>query len=175
MTITQQRLKEVLDYDPSTGVFVWKIRSDVKKEWNTKFAGKEAGWLTNGYRQISIDSENYLCHRLAILYVHGYLPDFVDHDNVQRGDNRLENLRPCTQSQNLANRGALNKNNTSGYRGVTFNKAARKFIAQIMVNRRGIRLGAFDDKFDAALAYDFNAGKIFGKFATLNFPDWEII
>lgn len=114
MSLSQQRLHEILDFNPQTGVFVWKIspRENVKR-------GTVAGWH-NGkkMRRISIGHKCYLLHRLAWFYVHGKWPDQIDHINGDRTDNRLKNLRPATNSQNQANNGAKS-NSQLGIRGVS--------------------------------------------------------
>ena len=92
---------------------------------------------------------------------------FVDHIDGNGLNNQKSNLRACSNAQNLMNRPS-NKNNTSGFKGVIFDSKNQKWIAQIMVNRKSIKLGRFSDKKDAAIAYN-NAAKIyFGEFAHLN-------
>lgn len=92
-----------------------------------------------------------------------------DHRNHDGLDNRRENLRTCTRQQNRHNR-LKYKNNTSGFKGVTWRKQIRKWAAQIKFNNRVIHLGYFNDKIEAACAYDRAALKYFGDFACLNFP-----
>jgi len=83
MTITQEYLKSILEYNPEIGEFIWKTRENVPKFWNTKYAGKKAGRINcNGYGQICIDHKHHSTHRLAWLYVHGELPDQIDHINL---------------------------------------------------------------------------------------------
>lgn len=91
----------------------------------------------------------------------------VDHANGNTLDNRRQNLRPCTSSQNIANR-RNQKNNKSGFKGVSWHSAAKKFMSCIGVNRRNIYLGVFVTKEDAARAYNEAAIKYFGEFARLN-------
>jgi hypothetical protein len=98
-------------------------------------------------------------------------PDGVEIDHID-GDglnNKDENLRFCTHSQNSANR--VDSKNTSGYKGVVWSKAGSKWQSQIIVNRQYIYLGYFGDIEDAARAYDEAAKKYFGEFARLNFPE----
>jgi len=94
----------------------------------------------------------------------------IDHINGDGLDNRKENLRITSPSHNQANRKNKNKNNTSGFRGVTFSKRDQIWIAQIMVNRRCLCVGRFDSAIEAAKARDAAALKIFGDCAVLNFP-----
>jgi len=90
---------------------------------------------------------------------------YIDHANHDTLDNRRENLRPCSQSQNQGNR-VINKDNKSGYKGVCWNKEKRKWEAKC--KRR--HLGRFDSPEEAARAYDASAIKHFGEFAHINFP-----
>ena len=91
----------------------------------------------------------------------------VDHKNRDSLDNRKKNLRIATNSQNGAN-ASKSKNNTSGFKGVTWCKASKKWQAQIMVNRKHIYLGLFEDKREAAAEYDRKAKELFGEFAATN-------
>lgn len=96
-------------------------------------------------------------------------PDLmVDHINGNGLDNRKENLRLCTATQNQRNRDKT-KQNKSGYKGVSFHQEKRKFIAQIQVNEISIYIGQYDDAKEAAKAYDEAAKKYFGEFARTNF------
>lgn len=91
----------------------------------------------------------------------------VDHINGDLLDNRRCNLRICTHRENMCNRG-IQRNNTSGYRGVSFNKTWKKYSAQIFLNRKKIHLGAFKDPKLAAIAYNEAAKIRYGEFAKLN-------
>lgn len=104
-------------------------------------------------------------HRLIMGNPEGKL---IDHINMDKLDNRRENLRVCTNSENLYNR-PKNKNNTSGYKGVTWFKRDSKWRAAIMIDRKMNHLGYFEDVVEAAKAYDIAANMYFGEFARLNF------
>jgi hypothetical protein len=91
----------------------------------------------------------------------------IDHKDGDGLHNWRRNLRHCNHSQNGGN-AKINKNNTSGYRGVSWAKEVGKYVAQIKVNRKGRRLGYFDTREDAARVYNEAASKAFGKFARLN-------
>ena len=145
--ITQERLKELLVYDPKTGVFTWKIaRTGAAK-------GAVAGSLVpRGYISIMVDSRQYRAHRLAFLYMEGsFPPEHMDHINHIRDDNRWENLRPATAGDNQRNR-TLNANNSSGAVGVNWQKLAGKWKAQIVINKKFVSLGYFENLEDAIAA-----------------------
>jgi hypothetical protein len=93
----------------------------------------------------------------------------VDHQNLNSLDNRLDNLRTATQSQNRQNRDKR-KNTSSRFTGVSFNKEMRKWRAFINYEGKGIFLGYFKNEIDAAKSYDAAAGKYYGPHAKVNFP-----
>ena len=96
LTLTQERLKEVLKYFPRTGRFRWRVPGPRGAP-----AGREAGTRHGGYRSIRIDGVRHYEHRLAWLYVHGEHPTGdIDHDNGNRADNRISNLRHCPHAEN---------------------------------------------------------------------------
>jgi hypothetical protein len=94
----------------------------------------------------------------------------VDHRNHEPLDNRRENLRSCTTSQNLMNQRLRNGPKASRFKGVTWYRARHKWRAQIMLNYRNIGIGDFNDEIEAAHAYDAKARELFGEFARPNFP-----
>jgi len=118
-----------LEYDPETGVFIWKPRTTDDKSWNTKFAGEVAGSINNhGYRRIGIDGKIYMAARLAWLYVHGEWPkNEIDHINRVRDDNRMVNLRDVTSTENSNNR----SDNNGFPEGVHWHTKSAKYRAQI--------------------------------------------
>lgn len=110
-------------------------------------------------------------HRLIFLYHYGYLPKLVDHINGDPFDNRIENLREATASENGGNRRKINDSLTSKYKGVSLNKTG-KWRAQIVLNYRKLYLGLFDTQIEAAKAYNKAALELFGEFAKVNeIPD----
>lgn len=125
----QTRLKQLLHYDPATGIFTWRIGKQGIRP------GTVAGWVQNGYVMICIDGVNYLAHRLAWLYVHGKFPDNeIDHDNGCRSDNRIANLFDRTHAQNLQGFHKPRSNNTSGFRGVRWSERAQGWTGAYMRN-----------------------------------------
>lgn len=158
--ITHARLLEVLDYNPTTGLFVWRVNTA-----NRDLVGRVAGTTThNGYVQVWVDNRAYLGHRLAWFYSFGVWPKRIDHRDQNKKNNRLSNLRDVTQSQNMANVGRR-ANNTSGFKGVAWHKQAKKYVARIKVNYRNIHLGLFDTPEAAHSAYCAKAKELFGEFA----------
>lgn len=105
------------------------------------------------------------------VYMHRQIIDakkgeHVDHINGNTLDNRLSNLRICAPTQNLQNK--KSKIGTSKYKGVYFNKSAKKWRAYITVNKKRRHLGTFENESDAALTYNKHAKEFFGEFALLN-------
>ena len=144
--ISQERLKEALHYNPESGVFTWKIHSA------SRVPGDIAGTkLSEGYIGIGIDKTRDTAHRLAFLYMDGSIPDFVDHINGIRDDNRWCNLRPASPSQNTYN-SKKGTNNKSGVKGVGWCKHKRKWRARMMVKGKDISIGYFPDLIGAELA-----------------------
>lgn len=147
--LTAERLRELLDYDPETGVFVWRVGRRGKGA-----LGSVAGSLgPRGYLRLTVDSQDYRAHRAAWLYVHGRWPAAeLDHINGQRDDNRLGNLREATHAENMQNR-ARHRNNTSGSAGVNWCGRKRRWVARICVDGRRRHLGYFATLEAAAAAY----------------------
>jgi hypothetical protein len=145
-SIKYSRLRELIDYNPDTGVFLWKLKPSNR-------CSKRAGSVTqNGYRSIRVDNKAYLEHRLAWLYFYGYMPEnYIDHINRDKTDNRIDNLREVSMMCNLRNCSAP-KNNTSGVTGVSWRKDTKKWSASMMVNRKGVSLGCYNDFDNAVLA-----------------------
>lgn len=146
--LTQAELKELLHYDPETGLFTWKV-----KKSSVNPGDKAGSYDLHGYLTVRINYKSYKCHRLAWLYVYGELPiECIDHVNRIRDDNRICNLRCVSKRQNQFNL-SFNKKNTSGFTGVSYDKSRNKYEANIQVNKRKIFLGRFDDAISASHAY----------------------
>ena len=164
--INQKYLHEILKYDPDTGIFIWKNRSNVLPWWNSKHEGKIAGSIhVKGYRYILINKKSYKAHRLAWLFVYGEWPkDQIDHINMVKDDNRIENLRNANDFQNQANR-PKRSTNKSGYKGVSWSKASGKWKSQTRINGKVVGLGYFKCPEIAHLVYSEHVAKIHGEFA----------
>lgn len=154
--ITEERIKELFYYCEDCGNFFWKKASrGIKKN-------KKAGCKNSlGYIVIGVDGFLHYSHRMAWLLKYGYIPEEIDHINRDTSDNRIENLREATRSENSFNK-PKRACNTSGYKGVTFCKQTNKWRAQLTVNKKRINLGRFNKKEDAAIAYN-NAANIHQK------------
>lgn len=167
MKITAENIRSILDYNAETGVFVWRVRPDMRKEWNTRYAGKVVGHtcLTE-YVGLFMDKKNYLMHRLAWLYFYGEWPEKqIDHINGNRMDNRITNLRAATSAENNRNVG-LQKRRAGKLKGTSYRHGLKKkWIASIVVDGVKYHLGYHWSEFDAAHAYRLAAEFFFGEFA----------
>lgn len=136
--ITQELVRELFSYED--GIFVWKKQLSYRGK-----IGKKAGSLSNtGYIQIGIKNMDYLLHRLVFLYHHGYMPKYIDHIDGNKLNNRIENLRECTNQQNSFN-SKISKNNTSGIKGISWDKSRNKWQAKCMIDGKTIHIGRFSD------------------------------
>ena len=155
--LTQEYLKEILDYDLESGILVWKRREEKRnydKTLNSKLAGKRAGCIEkDGYRQIRLDKQYYREHRIIWFWMTGSWPkDQIDHKNGIRDDNRWNNLREATPYENQQNR-ISRKQSISKYIGVYYQKGTNKFQAKICINNKRIFLGYYDTAEEALKAY----------------------
>lgn len=147
--LTAERLRELLHYDPETGVFVWRMSNS-----NRVPVGSVAGsWVLKGYRHIQVDGKAYKGHRLAWLHVNGVWPkDQIDHIDGDRGNNAIRNLRQASQEENAQNR-RLNRNSSVGLMGVTYHQTRGTWQAQIQAAGLHRNLGYFDTPEAAHAAY----------------------
>ena len=146
--LTAQRLRELLDYDPKSGLFIRKTNA----AWGTR-VGDVAGGINNeGYINIRLDGVLHKAHRLAWLYTHGEWPSgMIDHMNGDRADNRINNLRVVLRAANMQNQRVAQKSNRLGFLGVT--RHGRKFRAHLSVAKKNVYLGLFDTPELAHAAY----------------------
>jgi hypothetical protein len=128
---------------------------------------QKAGWVTRfGYVNITLNNQRMQAHRLAWLFVYGEDPGekMIDHINGDPADNRICNLRLAKSVDNARNRRKL-EGATSSYKGVSWYKRKRKWVAQIGIDGRSTHLGYFHDELAAHMAYCEAAQKYFGEFA----------
>lgn len=162
--ITAEKLREVLHYDPETGIFTWLVSTS-----NRVKVGQRAGTLVKTARggprrNIKVLGRLYKEHHLAWLYVHGVWPEMLDHKDGNGTHNWIENLRPCTLGQNNANR-KLDRRSNSGYKGVVLHKVSGRWRAYIRSNGNMTSLGYFDTPELAHAAYCKAADMLHGEFS----------
>jgi hypothetical protein len=158
-----ERVKELLHYDPATGLFHWKVYRNSQAQ-----AGEQAGCVDSvtGYVRIRIDLRKYPAHRLAVLLMTGQWPEHqVDHRNGNRADNRWVNLRPATSRQNAHH---TIWPNSHGFKGVNKQSRCRSrpYIARINVNGVRRSLGYYATAEEAYAVYCKAADEAFGEFAS---------
>jgi hypothetical protein len=148
--ITQELLNEIFDY--SDGVLYRK---------NGAVAGCKEPY---GYIRVSIKNKSYLAHRLIYLMHHGVVPDYIDHIDGDRANNRIENLRPCNRSQNTANSKSRSDSATK-VKNVYFDKDKKKY--RVTVRKDGVKHngGYFANQDDAIIAAKQLREKVHKEFA----------
>lgn len=149
MKITAERLRELLHYDPLTGVFTWLVSHGRGGRYP---AGSIAGYMHHkGYIDIWLDGRFYRAHRLAWLHVHGAWPEKdIDHRDTVKHHNWIKNLRSATNAQNAQNRPSIRKDGS--HVGVTRYKPTGQWLARIMVAGKPIHVGYFEHEADAVAA-----------------------
>lgn len=147
--LTATRLRELFIYNPDDGTFIRRVDCGQIK------AGTSAGGIDSlGYLAIRIDGRLYRCHRLAWLYVTGEWPNqLIDHLDGIRTNNRFQNLRDGSRRLNQENMHRPMKNNTTGFLGVHYHKAAKKYEAFINIHGKKKYLGLFQSAEMASDAY----------------------
>jgi len=157
--ITQELIKELIHYDPDTGVFTWKERvnssymSDSRLiAFNSRCANKKITSISShGYYRFALDGIRYYCHRVAWLYIYGEWPNKIDHIDRDKTNNRISNLRSVTSKENNRNQ-PIRKSNNSGCCGVCKVSDSRLWRAYITNNNKQVWLGSFKTFEDAVLA-----------------------
>ena len=167
--LTAERLREVLDCFPDTGVFVWKIQPNGRIK-----PGSIAGNVipptkrcNTSYVRIGVDNVSYRAHRLAFLYMTGSFPTFhLDHKDTDGTNNRWSNIREATPSQNRMNTKNPSTNKT-GLKGVTLYADGIRFVAAIKVSGKRYHLGIFKTPEDAHDAYCAASRRLHGDFGRI--------
>lgn len=157
--ISQEKIKEHLNYNPETGVFIW-----IKRTGRRAIIGRSAGALNRtGYIQITLNGKSYLAHRLAFVYMTGDCPLVTDHINRKKDDNRWDNLRDSNFNLNASNR--VRYKNKSGFLGVILRHSPKKtpYMAQITINGKVNCLGYYRTGEEAHEAYKTKAMEVFGE------------
>ena len=166
MEITQELLHELFEY--RNGELYWKIHRGAVK------AGTIAGHIDNtGYKRISINKKLYRNHRLIFLMYIGKLPKIIDHINGNKLDNRIENLREATHSENLWNQ-KLARHNTSGAKGVAWHTRDEKWYCSIKIGGKQIYLGYYSDFEEAKKVVEKARNKYHGEFANNGKQDEKV-
>lgn len=158
-------LRTRVSYNSLTGLLSWLL----PPPGPTKI-GDPAGWHTRGrrggYLRVMIDSKIYLVHRVAWFLETGEPPPpIIDHADGDILNNRWINLRGATDSQNAANKRRVDSQNTSGFKGVCFDKFTNRWIAQLRKDGRLHNLGRYDTPEEAHAAYVAGAARLHGEFA----------
>lgn len=133
--------------------------------FNGKLRGKPAGKKEKrGYVRVKVKGKMYSAHRIIFYKFNGYLPDSIDHIDRNTGNNKIDNLRAASNSNNIANSN-LRVDNTSGFKGVGFVKATGKWRATVKKNGKYVYCKYFTDKDEAIKARAMEFSKHFGEFA----------
>ena len=177
--IEVETLRAMLSYHADSGKLFWRERpaelfpdlgpggaAGAASRWNACWAGKEAFTTTrrDGYMHSCIMGRSYLGHRVAFALQHGHWPQFVDHINGNRSDNRAANLREANRSQNNCN-ASRREDNSSGFKGVKWNKKQGCWHAAIQHEGKRRHLGSFKSAELANAAYVDAAARLHGDFA----------
>lgn len=160
------RLHEVLDYDPETGVFTWRVNLSPRCRKDRPAGSKTSG----GYLRIGIDGKQHFSHHLAWFHFYGVIAENeLDFKNLDKSDVRIANLREATRAENSRNVGRKASNST-GFKGVaTFNspRNLKHYRSSIRAGGKRIHLGQFDTAEEAYEAYCKKARELHGEFARL--------
>ncbi len=163
LTVSPDRLHELFEYEPETGLLRWK---EAAGRYGRIPAGSVAGTLNGeGYRYVVIDGVHYRASRVIWAWMTGEWPEHqVDHEDRNPGNDRWINLRPATGTQNKANNG-IYRNNTSGYPGVYYDKERGHWRSKGVVDGKRRWLGRFATAEEAYAAYCANKQATYGEFA----------
>lgn len=164
-------IRSVFEYD--NGILFWSLRPDnmfkspgYARSWNSRWAGREAlaKFDKDGYKSTIVFGRSFRVHRLVWMYHNdGQCPEYIDHIDGDNVNNRIENLREATKQQNGWNRGK-NRNNTTGYKGVYFNKRLGKYRASVYLSGKVLHAGHYATAEEAHLAYCDKLREVSGEY-----------
>lgn len=165
--ITPEKLHQLFEYRDD-GNLVRKVSGAGRSNKKGMVVGFFPKKITRSNRYVTtkINGQHYCVHKLIYMYHHGVMPDQLDHINGNSLDNRIENLRLATTSENAQNRKTF-ANNKSGCKGVTWHKRIKKWQVSVAVNKVQKHIGYFDDLEFAALVATEARDKYHGKFANI--------
>ena len=156
---TAERIRELFCYDPTSGILTRRISVSNAK------AGSVAGSRGGEYLTVSIDGSTYRVHRVVFVWMTGAWPPIdIDHRDLDKFNNRWLNLRPSNKTETQANQ-TCRKNNAAGTKGVYWNIAKKKWVAQLRKEGQRFHLGYFDEIEVAKIVYAAKAKELFGEFA----------
>jgi hypothetical protein len=134
--ITQEYLQSIFDY--KDGELFSKIN------YRKKYVGVKVGSIGNGYYCVQLHNKKYKIHRLIFLMYKGYLPEYIDHIDCNKLNNKIENLRESTKTQNSLNQ-KIGIRNKSKYKNVSWDKFTKKWLVALKINKKSIKIGRFND------------------------------
>ncbi len=158
--LTQTEVKNLFDY--VDGELLWK-----NPKTNRTKKGTAAGTFKDGYRRVNLNYTFHYVHRLIWLYHYGVMPSgCIDHIDMDRSNNRIENLREATKSENGMNR-LKPKSNSSGFKGVDFHKGTQKWRARCRVNGKEKHFGLYASAEEAHEVYSREVAKHHGEYGRI--------
>jgi len=156
--MNKSMLNELFEY--KDGNLYWKKRLSQRAK-----IGDKAGYLRkDGYVNIRINNKNYKAHRLVFVFHHDYMPEFIDHIDGNKANNKIENLRSATKAQNRMNI-SLQSNSKSGIKNVNWHKKTNKWIVQLGINGKKLHFGTYFDLEVAKFVADTMRHKYHGQFS----------
>ena len=155
---TQDYVRSIFDYDATSGWLIWRHNPFKPANWNGRFPGNAAGsYNGTGYITVSVDGVKYHAHRIIFLWLHGYIPEMIDHKDDDGTNNRECNLRAATRAQNIFNGLCVDS------KGVE--RHGNKYRARIGSRNNRITIGSFNTYEEAHEAYRKAGIEIYGEFA----------
>lgn len=155
---TQDYVRSLFDYHAESGWLVWKYNPNKRANWNARFASEAAGSMAgNGYINVCIDGIKYGAHRIIFLWLHGYVPECIDHDDDCPWNNREHNLKECTHAQNVFKAKCVESEGVERH--------GAKYRVRIGARENRVTIGSYDTYEQAHEAYRTASAEIYGEFA----------